>query len=155
LQSYVVTLTSEIPTSFRTQKAADSVNLRIAEKSKHELKVAADLKTPYSVGLIVGNSGSRNLNLVGYDHGLADLDAVASLGRDELALLQLRRSLHLSNRDDLAAHVDVAPVVEKELAQLRCIGKEPIIKRSILAVLGRLGAVEDLVEKEFGRRQDE
>lgn len=63
MQTYVVNLKCEIPQSFRTQKAGDSVNLRIDEKSQHRLEVNADLKTPYNVGLIVGNSGSGKTTL--------------------------------------------------------------------------------------------
>lgn len=63
MQNHVVVLKSDVPRSFRTQKAADSVNLRIEEKSTHRLQVSADLAAPYSVGLIVGNSGSGKTTL--------------------------------------------------------------------------------------------
>lgn len=63
MQNYVVKLESEIFSSFRCQKAANSLDIDIKKKSKHELSVAADLKTPYSVGLIIGASGSGKTTL--------------------------------------------------------------------------------------------
>lgn len=63
MQTYVVRLQSEIPLTYRTQKAVDSVNLDIAEKSVHELKITADIDTPFNVGAIVGASGSGKTTL--------------------------------------------------------------------------------------------
>lgn len=63
MQTHVVELSSEIQKSFRTQKAADSVNLKIEEKSTHKLTIEADLDSKFNIGLIVGNSGSGKTTL--------------------------------------------------------------------------------------------
>lgn len=59
-----VLLKSDIPKTFRTQKAADSVDLNIEKKSEHSLKVQGiDLETDFTIGLIVGPSGSGKSTL--------------------------------------------------------------------------------------------
>ena len=63
MQNYVVNLQSDLPNSFRCQKAANSVNLDVAKKSIHRLEVKADLKTKFNVGLIIGSSGSGKTTL--------------------------------------------------------------------------------------------
>lgn len=63
MQNYVVHLESPIFTTFRCQKAADSLDIDVSKKSKHHLAIAADLKTPFNVGLIVGSSGSGKTTL--------------------------------------------------------------------------------------------
>lgn len=63
MQTYRVTLTSPVSTDYYCQRAADSVSLNTAEKSKHELEITVDLETPYSVGLILGASGSGKTTL--------------------------------------------------------------------------------------------
>jgi ABC-type lipoprotein export system ATPase subunit len=44
-------------------KAANSLDIDVEAKSKHHLKVSADLETDYNVGLIVGASGSGKTTL--------------------------------------------------------------------------------------------
>lgn len=63
MQDIRVELKCEIPNSFRTKKACDSVDLDIEKKSTHELNVKADIETPYKIGLIVGSSGSGKTTL--------------------------------------------------------------------------------------------
>lgn len=63
MQSYLVRLQSEVFTTFRCQKAANSLDIDTEKKSVHELKVSADLQTPFSIGLIVGSSGSGKTTL--------------------------------------------------------------------------------------------
>ena len=63
MQNYVVHLESPVFDTFRCQKAADSLDIDTAKKSKHHLAIAADLQTPFSVGLIVGSSGSGKTTL--------------------------------------------------------------------------------------------
>ena len=63
MQTYELTLTSEVFKTFRCQKAANSLDIDAAKKAIHRFKVAADLATPYSVGLIVGASGSGKTTL--------------------------------------------------------------------------------------------
>jgi ABC-type Mn2+/Zn2+ transport system ATPase subunit/GNAT superfamily N-acetyltransferase len=53
-----VRLEAEISNSFRAVRAANSVDLDTKKKAIHELSVEVDIETPYSIGLIVGASGS-------------------------------------------------------------------------------------------------
>lgn len=63
MQSFELTLEAKPSRSFRCQKAANSLDINIAEKLRHEFKVEADLETVYNVGLIVGASGSGKTTL--------------------------------------------------------------------------------------------
>lgn len=63
MRTYALRLQSEVATSFRCVKAANSLDIDPAKKAVHEFSVAADLDTPYSVGLIVGASGSGKTTL--------------------------------------------------------------------------------------------
>jgi len=63
MQNYLVELSSEVFTTFRCQKAANSLDIDTEKKSKHRLEVDADLATPFNVGLIVGSSGSGKTTL--------------------------------------------------------------------------------------------
>ena len=58
MRSYHLELNCEIPDTFRTKMAANSLDIDIEKKSKHEIKIEADIDSPYSIGLIVGASGS-------------------------------------------------------------------------------------------------
>jgi ABC-type dipeptide/oligopeptide/nickel transport system ATPase subunit len=63
MQNYVVHLESPVFTTFRCQKAANSLDIDTEKKSKHHLAVSADLAKPFNVGLIVGASGSGKTTL--------------------------------------------------------------------------------------------
>jgi len=63
MQNYLVNLSCKAPISFRTQKAANSVDLNLEEKLSHELSISADTKEDYSIGLILGASGSGKTTL--------------------------------------------------------------------------------------------
>lgn len=63
MQRFTVELSSEPSNSFRAQKAANSLDINTAEKLTHWLSVEADIKTPFNVGLILGNSGSGKTTL--------------------------------------------------------------------------------------------
>jgi len=63
MQSYHVELQSPVFNTFRCNRAADSVDIDVEEKSKHELRVSADMETDFHVGLIVGSSGSGKTTL--------------------------------------------------------------------------------------------
>lgn len=63
MQTYNVKLQSEISKSFRCQRAADSLDIDVKEKSVHELSVDVDLIKPYNIGLILGASGSGKTTL--------------------------------------------------------------------------------------------
>lgn len=63
MQTYVVNLKSQPSNTFRCQKAADALDINIEKKLQHNLKISADLKTNYNIGLIVGSSGSGKTTL--------------------------------------------------------------------------------------------
>lgn len=63
MQTYDVTLQCPASQSFRCQKAANSVDLDLAKKLQHNLRISIDLETPFNVGLIVGASGSGKTTL--------------------------------------------------------------------------------------------
>lgn len=63
MQNYIVRLESPPSDSFRCTKAANSLDIDLAKKLKHELSVNCDLKTEYNVGLILGASGSGKTTL--------------------------------------------------------------------------------------------
>jgi hypothetical protein len=58
MQTFVVDLKSDPPSGFRSVKAAQSVDLDVSEKLTHHMEIAADVQTDFSVGLIMGASGS-------------------------------------------------------------------------------------------------
>ena len=63
MKRYLVQLESPVSTSFRCQKAADSLDIDATKKSKHRLEVKADIESEFSLGLIVGASGSGKTTL--------------------------------------------------------------------------------------------
>lgn len=63
MQNYKLKLESEVSTSFRCQKAANSLDIDVEKKSVHEIEIDADITTKYNVGLIVGASGSGKTTL--------------------------------------------------------------------------------------------
>jgi ABC-type Mn2+/Zn2+ transport system ATPase subunit len=63
MQTYSVTLESPAATSFRSQMAANSMDIDVSKKLRHELNITADLLTPWNVGLIIGSSGSGKTTL--------------------------------------------------------------------------------------------
>lgn len=69
MQNYLVRLESPVATSFRCQKAANSLDIDVAKKSVHELSLQADITSKYNVGLIVGASGSGKTTLAKQIYG--------------------------------------------------------------------------------------
>lgn len=69
MQSYHVELSCEIPDTFRTKMAANSLDIDVNKKSKHELKIDVDIDGDYSIGLIVGASGSGKTTLAKHIFG--------------------------------------------------------------------------------------
>ena len=63
MQNYQVHLTSPVSTSYRCQKAADSLDIDPERKSTHDFSVEAELDESYNVGIIVGSSGSGKTTL--------------------------------------------------------------------------------------------
>lgn len=52
-------LSCEIPTTYRTQRACNSLDIDISKKSKHKVKIDnIDLPKDWNIGVIYGNSGS-------------------------------------------------------------------------------------------------
>lgn len=68
-KEYSVKLQTPVSSSFRCQKAADSLDFDTAKKSKHELTVRADIEEDYSLGLIFGASGSGKTTLAKHIFG--------------------------------------------------------------------------------------
>tara|TARA_R110002124_G_C8896868_1_gene509567 strand:- start:138 stop:1241 length:1104 start_codon:yes stop_codon:yes gene_type:complete len=69
MQDFIVKLSSPHPEGFRSIKAAQSVDLNVDEKLVHNLKISADVKTPFNVGLIIGASGSGKTTLAQLIYG--------------------------------------------------------------------------------------
>src|SRR5258708_3042455 len=63
MQTYIVKLESPVFKSFRCQKAANSLDIDAKKKSIHELKIEADIKSDFSIGVIFGSSGSGKTSL--------------------------------------------------------------------------------------------
>jgi len=63
MQTYDVTLTHPIHNSYFCTRAANSLDIDVEKKSKHQLTIHADLDTPYNIGLILGASGSGKTTL--------------------------------------------------------------------------------------------
>jgi ABC-type ATPase involved in cell division len=100
MQNYHVSLQSPVFTSYRCQRAANSVDLDSEAKALHELDVAADLATPYNIGLIVGASGSGKTTLAKqifgaecFDVATDDARAVIDQFPDDLSYEQCVRYL--------------------------------------------------------------
>ena len=74
MQTYRVELQSAIATSYRATRAANSLDIDVASKSKHTLEIEADITSPFNVGLIVGASGSGKTTLARQIYG-DDFDA--------------------------------------------------------------------------------
>lgn len=69
MQTYHVRLESPVFTSYRCQRAADSLDIDITKKSVHELKINANINNDFSVGLILGASGSGKTTLAKHIYG--------------------------------------------------------------------------------------
>lgn len=69
MKRYSVRLQSEVATSFRCVKAANSLDIDTSKKSVHELDVQADIESSFNVGLIVGASGSGKTTLAKQVYG--------------------------------------------------------------------------------------
>lgn len=69
MQTYHLTLKSEVSKSFYAIRAAQSLDINTEEKSTHEFSVTADLDNDYNIGLIVGSSGSGKTTLAKHIFG--------------------------------------------------------------------------------------
>jgi ABC-type Mn2+/Zn2+ transport system ATPase subunit/GNAT superfamily N-acetyltransferase len=64
VQTYNLVLKSDVSSSFRCQKAANSLDIDTNKKSVHEINITADLNSPFNIGLVVGSSGSGKTTLM-------------------------------------------------------------------------------------------
>jgi len=62
-KTHRVNLHSAASSTFRCAKAANSLDIDVEKKLSHTLEIAADLESPFNVGLIVGSSGSGKTTL--------------------------------------------------------------------------------------------
>ncbi|TCG08366.1 hypothetical protein BZM27_12590 [Paraburkholderia steynii] len=69
MRKYEFTLSSPVATTFRSTKAANSLDIDVKKKSTHHVCVSADIEAPYNVGLIVGASGSGKTTLAQHIYG--------------------------------------------------------------------------------------
>lgn len=63
MKNYALTLEAEPWDSFRCKKAANSLDIDVTKKLRHDFSVDADVESPFNVGLIVGASGSGKTTL--------------------------------------------------------------------------------------------
>lgn len=81
MQSYELTLSSPVATSFRCVKAANSLDIDMAKKSVHHFKVAADIQAPFNIGVVVGASGSGKTTLAKHIWGEEVFKEILDLSR--------------------------------------------------------------------------
>ena len=100
MQNYELTLESPVSTSFRCQKAANSLDIDARNKSIHHFSVDADITTEFNVGLIVGASGSGKTTLARKIYGA---DCFKTLLRPDVPVIeQFDATL---SYDDCVAHL--------------------------------------------------
>lgn len=108
MQDYRVELASVPSRSFRSIKAANSVDLDSEKKSQFALDVKADLTSPFQVGLICGNSGSGKSSLARQVWGA---DAFAPALDPEKALIdQFPESMSYDDVAEILGAVGLAQV---------------------------------------------
>jgi energy-coupling factor transporter ATP-binding protein EcfA2 len=73
MKTYSLTLESKPWDSFRCQKAANSLDIDLAKKLRHDFSVTADIETDFNVGVIVGASGSGKTTLAENIYGSESL----------------------------------------------------------------------------------
>ncbi len=78
MQNYTLTLESKASDSFRCNVAAQSQDIDVIKKLKHNFNINADIDTDYNVGLIVGASGSGKTTFaekfIGISKNVLDLE---------------------------------------------------------------------------------
>ena len=74
-------LTSPVSTSFRCQKACNSLDIDIKKKSIHSMDIDVDIKTPYKIGVIVGASGSGKTTLAEHIWGKDIFESLLDLSK--------------------------------------------------------------------------
>lgn len=76
MKTYELVLESPAWDSFRCQKAANSLDIDIKKKLRHDFKIEADIDTAFNVGLIVGASGSGKTTLAEKIYGADSLKRI-------------------------------------------------------------------------------
>ena len=76
MQNYHLTLKHSPWTTFRCQKAANSLDIDVEKKLTHDFSVSADIESPFNVGVIVGASGSGKTTLAEHIWGAERLQRV-------------------------------------------------------------------------------
>lgn len=76
MKNYSLLLESKPHDSFRCKKAANSLDIDMGKKLRHEFSVDADIESDYNVGLIVGASGSGKTTLAESIYGVDSLHRV-------------------------------------------------------------------------------
>ena len=76
MKTYSLTLESQPHDSFRCKKAANSLDIDMAKKLRHEFNVEADIESSFNVGLIVGASGSGKTTLAESIYGKDSLTRI-------------------------------------------------------------------------------
>lgn len=107
-KKYKVNLECEIPDSFMCQMAANSLDIDIKEKSKHEFEVNADLETDYNVGLIVGASGSGKTTLAKEVFGEESFQEFLDLSKPVIE--QFPKDMNYDERSKLLSSVGLTSV---------------------------------------------
>lgn len=108
MQTFNVVLTSPASNTYYSRRAVDSVDLDINEKLKHELKITADLETPYQIGLIIGASGSGKTTLA---HSIFGEDCFKTVLNPDLPIIdQFPEELDYDQRVAILSGIGLAQV---------------------------------------------
>jgi energy-coupling factor transporter ATP-binding protein EcfA2 len=92
MPTYHVTRSSDPWPSYRCQRAADSLDIDLTKKLRHDLSVTVDLETPWSLGVIVGASGSGKSTLAEEMFGTQSLVSILDPTRPVLEQFPERMS---------------------------------------------------------------
>lgn len=79
MQTYRVELQADSSESFRCIKAANSCDLDVKKKLKHELEITVNITDDFNIGVIIGNSGSGKTTLAHEIFGKDCFDASLDL----------------------------------------------------------------------------
>lgn len=108
MQDFIVNLSCKGSDSFYANKAANSVNLDIASKLEHNLKVSVNITDKYSVGLIIGSSGSGKTTLAKKMFGDDCLENVLKM--DSSIIDQFSENLGYEERVDYLTGVGLTSI---------------------------------------------
>lgn len=118
MQTYRVELTAEVSRSFRSIKAAQSVDLNVEKKAKHQLVVDANIPEQFNIGVIVGNSGSGKTTLA--RQIFERLIETPAFDRDECVLDQFDENMSYEECSKLLLSVGLGSVI-RWVIPMRCL----------------------------------